>query len=317
LPSFESTIAEIEAQNTDIPSYISDLNSQVFDEVSQENSVFVGAGDSLCSAMWIERLHNFKPRALDPNDLFRNPVVSQGKVTHFISVSGRTKSNIEAATAVGGIARRKIALTASPQSLLAKCCSKTIQLKFEKSSGLTPGTNSFTASLLACYRIFAKIPEQINLGQMFSHAKKWAQSQSENAVAVHFVASGHLFPIAMYGAAKVFEFTGCKADYQITEEFSHMNLFSLDKRDLILILRGEQNDSNALKLADELQDAGYYAQVLNLTEHASQPLHIAISGAIHMQHFALNMALRMGLAQPAFLENEKLLGISNKMIYFD
>ncbi len=47
-----------------------------------------------------------------------------------------------------------------------------------------------------------------DLSRILSRAKNWADSQSENAETVHFVAGGILFPIALYGSAKVFEFTG-------------------------------------------------------------------------------------------------------------
>lgn len=317
LASFETTIEEIEAQKTDIPSYGSYLNSLNLDETLPDGSVFVGAGDSLACAMFMERSQGFRPRSSDPSELYRNPEICRGKVTHFISVSGRTKSNIEAATLVGGIAKRKIAITANSQSVLARSCSKVIELRFTKLSDLTPGTGSFTASLLACYRIFNKIPVSMDLQLILSKAKMWAGSQNENPDAVHFVASDHLFPIASYGAAKVMEISGCRADCQITEEFSHINLFSLDKKDLVIIIKGGSGDWRELKLANELNRDGYCAQLLQVGSASTTTLEEAICGAIHSQCLALNMAIRRGLNQPAFLENQKLLGLSNRMIYFD
>jgi glutamine---fructose-6-phosphate transaminase (isomerizing) len=312
---FETTIQEIEAQPADIPNFAETLNSISAEEMVPEETLFVGAGDSLAASMFIERQYKFRPRSIDPSELYRNPEVSKGKTTFFVSVSGRTKSNIEAATRIGGIARRKVAMTANPQSPLARVCSKTIELKFSKSTGLTPGTNSFTASLLACYRQFAKFPEFPSLSPIMEKAKKWAERQTENPDAVHFVASGFLFPIAMYGAAKIFEFCGGRADYQITEEFSHLNLFSFYTRDLAIILQSDPTDSTASKLADELNRQGYCAQLLDFSQY-TDPLFSAVSASIYMQYIALNMALRAGLEQPAFLKNDKLLGISNRMIYF-
>ncbi len=315
MPSFESTIQEIEAQLEDLPSYASYLNSISIEKTDPAEALFVGAGDSLACARYIERLMNFKPRSMDPYDLFKAPEISRGKVVHFISVSGRTKSNIEAASSVKGVARDTVAITANPESPLAKICSRILELKFSKASGLTPGTNSFTASLLACYRLFHKLPDVFNLGAFSRHAKDWGESHSENAETVHFLSSGELFPIAMYGAAKVFEFVGGKADYQLTEEFSHLNLFSMNEKDLVVILNDGTKDSTEVKLSEELNRGGFCAQLLSLDEGTSTQLEMAISGAIHMQYFALNMALRKGVNQPAFLENQKLLQLSNRMIY--
>jgi len=312
---FESTIKEIEAQQTDLLSFASELNSINISQIDPGASIFVGAGDSLACAMFVERLSNLRPRSMDPYEIYNIPEIARGKDVHFISVSGRTKSNVEAASTIEGIARNTVAITANPDSPLALNCSKVLEIKFTKAPGITPGTNSFTTSLLPCCRLFNKIPEISDLTGIFTRAKRWAESQSENADAVHFVSTGFLYPIAMYGSAKVFEFTGQRSDYQLTEEFSHLNLFCLRKEDLVVILRDGDKDLVATRLAHELNHEGYCAQVLEFKEPGMSSLEVAISGAIHMQYFALNMALRNGLEQPAFLSNQNLLQISNKMIY--
>ena len=74
---------------------------------------------------------------------------------------------------------------------------------------------------------------------------------------IHFVSTGCLYPIAMYGAAKVFEFTGDRADYQLTEEFSHMNLFSMSDDDCVILMKSDENDLTAGKLNQELGQSGF------------------------------------------------------------
>lgn len=313
--SFESTIREIEAQKVDIPSYASYLNSFSIENVDPSNSIFVGAGDSLACAKFIKRMMGFKPRSFDPYDLKRNREACRGKKVYFISVSGRTRANVEAAAAVRDTASETIAITANTDSPLSKACKSTLALRFTKAEGITPGTNSFTACLLACSRLFGPLPESFDLNSMFDRATRWAESHSESAETVHFVGTGYLFPIAMYGAAKVFEFTGGRADYQLTEEFSHLNLFTLNEKDFVVILKEGIEDLTAVKLSEELNQEGYCAHYLSLEEGANRKLEAAIYGAICMQYFALKMALRKGLDQPAFLENQKLLQISNRMIY--
>jgi len=72
-----------------------------------------------------------------------------------------------------------------------------------------------------------------------------------------------------------------------------------------------------LKLSEELNHNRYCAELLDLGIPFANRLENAIAYSIFFQYFALNMALRKGLVQPAFLENKELLQISNRMIYFD
>ncbi|HYB03110.1 MAG TPA: SIS domain-containing protein [Nitrososphaerales archaeon] len=313
--SFDSTIGEIEAQQKDLPEYARYLNALSLDPIDSGEPIFVGAGDSLACAQFIERLKNFAPRSMDPYELSQNPLFARDKIVFFISVSGRTRSNIEAARAVEGIAKETVAITANQDSQLAKTCSKTIQLKFRKLPGVTPGTNSFTSSLLACSRMFGSIHAQFDLVPRMARANHWAERHSENAETVHFLATGFLFPIAFYGAAKLPEFLGERAEYQLTEEFSHVNLFSMTKKDLAIILK-YGSDPVGAKLCEELNCQGFCAELLDLKEPGTDPLEAAVTYSIYFQYFALNAALRKGLRGPAFLENSVLLEISNKMIYF-
>jgi glutamine---fructose-6-phosphate transaminase (isomerizing) len=313
--SFDSTIREIEAQQNDLPEYSRYLNALSHDRINSGESIFVGAGDSLACAQFIERLRNFEPRAMDPYELAQNPQIARDKTVFFISVSGRTKSNIEAASAINGIAKETVAITTNSESQLAKLCSSIIQLKFTKLPGVTPGTNSFTSSLLACSRLFGSIGAEFDLDSKMAAARHWAENHSENAKTVYFLASGFLYPIAFYGSAKLPEFSGERAEYQLIEEFSHMNLFSMTKKDLAIILK-QGSDPKAAQLCEELNRRGYCAELLELDEPNADPIEVAVTYSIYFQYFALNAALRKGLSKPAFLENPSLLDISNNMIYF-
>ncbi len=305
---------EIEAQVKDIPDYLQFLDSMSWEKIKPEHAILVGAGDSLACTNFIERLTSFSAKSLDPYDLLQNYSIATGKIVYFISVSGRTRSNVEAAKRIKKLAKTTIAVTVNPESPIAKICSGVLPLRFSKDPGLTPGTNSFTASLMACSRIFGMSPRDSNLEETINHAKEWASRRSEISGMIHFVSSGCFYPIGMYGAAKVFEFAGEKADYQLTEEFSHMNLFSMTDDDSVIIIKSDESDSTAGKLNEELVNQGYDSQILDF-KSGNNPLEHAISCAIHLQYLALNLAKSKGLKQPAFLQNDRLLGISNKMIY--
>ncbi len=314
--SFDSTIGEIEAQQKDLPKYAEYLNSLSLDPIEPAEAILVGAGDSLACAQFVERWKRFQSRSFDPYELSQNPEVAREKKVYFISASGRTKSNIEAAESVRMFASETTAITANPVSPLSKVCSSTLPLKFTKLSGVTPGTNSFTSSLLACARLFGPVPSLINLRELERQAKLQAESHSENAETAYFLASGFLYPIAFYGATKLREIAGERGEYQLTEEFSHMDLLSLKKTDLILLLQSEE-DSRTAQLAKELYNGGYCAELLKLADGLKDPVITAIIFSIYFQYFALSSAIRKGLNEPFFLKDSKLLNISSKMIYFD
>lgn len=315
---FGSTINEIEAQENDLKRYISYIRSLKIESIKPEEVVFCGAGDSFACAKFAERLMNFKPRAFDPYDVILYPEVVRDKKVFFLSVSGRTRSNILAAKAAKGRgARETIAITADPKSELATCCTDIIELKFSKSEGLTPGTNSFTCSLLACAMLF-KNPPRFDVKEMIENAKAWAAGVSDSSNSVyHFVGSGSFYAIGIYGAAKIFEFAGGIADYQLTEEFSHMNLFSLQRgeADKVIILRVGLNDQKATSLDAYLNANGIASFLIPIRLEKEHVLERAVSYSIALQYLALNVARNRGLQRPAFLLDQKRLAISNKMIY--
>ncbi len=315
---FDATIRQIEAQEDDLVRYISFVKSLKMESVKPEDTVFCGAGDSFACAKFAERLMNFKPRAFDPYDVVLYPEVVRDKKVFFISVSGRTKSNILAAKAAKRRgAREVIAITANPESELARSCSETIELRFSKSHGLTPGTNSFTTALIACGMLF-KNPPKLDVKEMLESAKAWALEVTNSpSAAYHFVGSGSFYAVAIYGAAKIFEFAGGVADYQLTEEFSHLNLFSLQKgkTDQVVILRFGANDERAVSLDAYLTANRIKSVFVPIRAEKEHVLQRAVSYSIAIQCLALNVARSRGLQGPAFLLDQERLQISSKMIY--
>ena len=131
---------------------------------------------------------------------------------------------------------------------------------------------------------------------------------------VHFVGSGKYYPLAMYGCAKLFEFMGASADYQLVEEFSHMNLFTVQENDCVAILGEGTTDRRALELNSRLENAGVISSLLEFDEKLDE-IAQAVFYAIQLQYFALQLAQMRGFTQPAFLERRSLLKVSSKMIY--
>src|SRR5207245_3289269 len=97
------------------------------------------------------------------------------QTTHvIISVSDKTKTNIELARKSKRMSRETIAVTANPESPLAKECDQTLQLKYRTAGVLTSGTVSFTTSLLACALLLGSLPRTVQIKTALTNVGRWA-----------------------------------------------------------------------------------------------------------------------------------------------
>src|SRR5712692_6512233 len=79
-----------------------------------EGSIFVGAGDSYAAALAGFYASKGGCMGLDPYTVATDPEITKGREVFFISVSGRTSSNLLAARRVRRLAKKTTALTAVP-----------------------------------------------------------------------------------------------------------------------------------------------------------------------------------------------------------
>jgi fructoselysine-6-P-deglycase FrlB-like protein len=308
---------EIRYQIDDLPAfsrYLGSLGMPPDSERSGTNCIFVGAGDSFAAARGAEYLSGFRARALDPYDLSHNPKIADGKHVYVISVSGRTRTNVEAAKAADGLARRVTAITSDARSALAETCDDVIELRFRKTGAVTPGTASFTSTLLACYSRVRELPVIPDLRQVFDDCVKWSDTIRLPAIGTVFiVGTGLGYCTAIYGAAKIFEVLGSKSQYQATEQFSHMELFSLSEGDFVLLIPASWEDKKAAQLESLLAGGGWNVAKTSLIE-GDEVLH-SILTSMQLQVLVWRTALRLGLEECSFKKKEKQLHISNTMIY--
>jgi hypothetical protein len=308
---------EIKYQIDDLPAYsryLRSLDAPPDLERTGNNCIFVGAGDSFAAAKAAEYLSGFRARALDPYDLLLKPTTIEGKHLFVISVSGRTRTNIEAAKAAHGIARRVTAITSDVRSALAEACDDVIELRFRKTGAVTPGTVSFTTTLLACYSRVRELPAMPDLGWAFDSSVKWSDTiELPTAGTVFIVGTGLGYCMTIYGAAKIFEVLGSKSQYQATEQFSHMELFSLSEGDFVLLIPAPEADVKAAQLEDTLTHGGWKVAKTSLNE-GDEVVH-SILTSMQLQVLVWRTALRLGLEEFSFKKKEKHLRISDKMIY--
>ena len=272
---------------------------------SLKNTIFTGSGDSLVSAMLAEVISDFAARAFDPLDLLKNKQYSADKSVYFVSISGKTISNIK----VAKTAKKSIAITSNPDSKLAKVCHETILLSSPNSDVFTAGSISFLESALTCISLVKdiKIPNNDTIFKKALHDAK----KSGFTKRIFVLGNLTTFPLAMYCAAKFYEILGYDAHYERIEQFSHMELFSAQKNDTVIIFE-EKNQHNT-QLARNLKKVG-----LNVI-HPYFESKNKISQVLYYTYFSqllpLFEAKKKGQRDCHFVMAKKLRSVSDNMIY--
>lgn len=264
-------------------------------------AVFTGSGDSLAAAMLAEALSDYLVRAADPLEIYRNPGIVRDKDLYVISVSGRTITNIRLAKRFGCTA-----ITAHADSDLAKASGQIIPLTFPMSDVLTAGSASFLNSALVCMSLVRPIP--------LDDAPRILEQAGQDAAGVHnggrvfFVGNQYTFPVAMYAAAKMYEIHGSYAHYSRTEQFAHMELFSVRPGDTVILF--ENAGPRTHLLTESLESGGIRCIITN--SGLSDPVDSILYHISYSQHLPLGGLDR---DEVYFMESDHLRGISDSLIY--
>ena len=301
-----STIAAFEKEIKLQVSFVQDFVSQKQLSIpTQKQAIFCGTGDSFVSAQLAEVFSDFRARALDPLDLFKNKKLAKNKNLYLISISGNTISNIKLAK----ITKNTIAITTNPQSRLARACRKSILLQYPNSGIFTAGSISFLASALTCISLVSEVKIR-NVSRIY----KKAETQGEKirlGGKVFLLGNIHTFPVAMFGAAKLYEVAGLDAHYERIEEFSHMGLFSAKRGDTVIIFE-EKNKYNS-KLASGLKKYGLH--VVHLSPNTKNIQEIVLFFVFVSECIALYHAKKKNQKDCFFVTAKKLREASSSMIY--
>lgn len=307
--TIEAFEREIKYQVTDLKKFLGSSNIKCIERGQQERCIFTGAGDSYAVALIAELASDNRINCIDPMDVCINPSVLKGKFLYTISVSGRTSANIEAAKVANKVAERIIAITADANSKLANICDEVIELKFRSSGIQTAGSIGFTACMLACLALVRNVHIS-NIKQLFKQAEKSADNITVNDN-MYLVGSWITYPLAIYGSAKMYEVFGIKAQYAMLEQFCHMELFSLKKSDMVLLLPADEN-KNASELSKKLINSDY--NVIVLEPYGNNLEEKLLYHAMLLQLIALKNAKKRHLTDCYFV-NTDLRDISSSLIY--
>jgi len=306
---------EIHNQVEDLPAFARELGKDDrFRHVDPSRMIFTGSGDSFASSLFAHYLSEMRASAADPYELQLYPQAYRSKTVFITSVSGRTRTNVQLARKVKGVAKKRVAITANPKSPLAKECDDLIQLRYRTGGILTSGTASFSASLVAVASLIRQLPKLDSLPTMERRAAEWARP-----LRVHprgeflFVGSWTGYSLAMYAAFKIHEVLGLSAQYQHTEQLGHSQLFSLQEKSDNLLFLSASSDKKTSEVFRVLSKSGFNAYLLK--SGVRDPILAALQVMFCLQHLALYFGRKMGLQECAFLTDKKRLALSSRLIY--
>ncbi len=305
---------EIEKQPEDLALFAKQLTKNPITQLDPSRTIFTGSGDSYAAALWAEALSNGSARAEDSYELSRTLGMAANRNIVLISASGRTRANVELARKLKGQAKKRIAVTSNPESPLARICDASIILQYGNSGRLTSGTTSFTSGLLACARLVGRPLHTANLEALLSRAMERARNVKLSTQGLSlFIGSGIGRGLAEYGACKVEEVLGARAQAQYPEQVGHAQLFSLDpSRDKILWVDSGRTGKGS-DVARRMRRYGFKSHRVSATGKSVVAKSLAIS--FQLQYLALLNAKRRGMKECAFLQDRKLLELSNRLIY--
>lgn len=277
---------------------------------SPRGSVFVGAGDSYAAALAGFYASGGRCIALDPYALASEPEAADGAEVFFISVSGRTSSNVLASAKVRGFARKTVAITAVEHSPLAKSTDETVWLPLNYVPRTT-GLLSFTLSAMAVLKVVG-IMGSCDFQRIFDEARADCRRLELADGTTYFLGNHLAHAAAIYSSAKVHEVLGGRAHAEALEEFSHMELFSLASSDAVNLFSAFDPMGMSGKLRDALSKEGFRAAVVPARgRSAAESFFHSVFVA---QLWCLAEAGKMGLAKPRFLRTKRLR-LSDSMIY--
>jgi fructoselysine-6-P-deglycase FrlB-like protein len=311
--SFQATLASVAKELKEQPSLLRSFRgSAPWSKLGgSDDPILVGAGDSYAASICMSFLAGPRIVALDPYSLAESIAWAKARHVYIISISGETTSNIELVRRLKGVAKDTVAITCNPKSRLAAVADDVVELPF-KPRGKSPGIASFTLSLAAALKVCG-IDSAFDFGAVFSRAaveSKRIRVSSRRGV-THYAGNNEAFGASTYGAAKIYEFLGGRAQASLLEEFSHMPLFSLSASDRVNVIESPEGDKGE-QLCERLKRGGFATSLIRPEGNRVERLYLLIFA---MQMAAINAARREGRKTPYFLTAKKKLKISDEMIY--
>jgi fructoselysine-6-P-deglycase FrlB-like protein len=302
-------MTSIESLKLDFNSQIKQLynihNRKLFDDC-----IYVGSGDSYVAGLIAEYLTSHKCRCYSPSDLFNSRFIKD-KTYCFISVTGKTKANIEVARRASQAGVKTVAVTSTRKSELAQICDEIVVPEIKRTDTPTAGFGTFVGNVVACLQIAGlTIPQKFDIwhenGVKLSH--RLLKSFTIPEETLFLLGNNTLYALALYASLQVAEFFGSTAIAHKLEEFCHSPIFGLKKSHCIWILG--QNDEQIRRRLNRLGLHFSYIEFYN--KDIFTQLFVSI---FFVQNLILLLAEKYGYTELQYVVMKDVLKASSDIIY--
>ena len=281
--------------------------SQISCRKKSENCIFVGSGDSFVAGLIAEYISNHKCKCYSPADLTRSKFI-ENMTYYFISVSGRTRSNIEVARRATKAGVKTVAVTFDPTSELAKACNEIISLKSIMTNTTTSYT-AFTANVVICLQLAGmSIPPKFEMW----HRNGAALSSRFHHFCIpkgvlHILGNDVFYPLAIYASLKMAEFFGVTSLPYRMEEFCHSPLFGIKPSHTLWIL-GRTEDITCNKFKN-LKNGYNFFELKN-----PDPVSELFEAIFFLQGYIVLLCEKHNFSELKYVLMKKVLAISSEII---
>ncbi len=290
--------------------YTEQINSlgKVSTRKKSKNCIFVGSGDSYVAGLIAENVSNHHCKCYSPADLMRSKFM-ENMTYYFISVTGRTRSNIEIARLATKAGAKTVAVTFDPTSELAKVCNEIYTLKTSTTNTST-SYGTFTTNVATCLELAGiSIPRKfqrwhrngMDLVSRFNHV-------SFPKHVLHILGNDVFYPLAIYASLKMTEFFGVTTIPNKMEEFCHTPVFGIKPSHAIWIL-GRTEDSTSHKLGNLKNEFNFFE--LKNPDLLSE----LFESIFFLQGFMLLLCEKYDFTELKYVLMKKILTISSDIIY--
>jgi glucosamine--fructose-6-phosphate aminotransferase (isomerizing) len=248
-----------------------------------DGAVLTGSGDSYLAPLALQyaaRLHAGTPVAVLPAmEAAHYLPFSRDALVMAISVSGEARRTIAAARAARAAGAFVVAVSARPESTLARTAARCLVLEAPSRSRRTPHTTDFLTTLLAVAVVVEALAggrlEPLDelpslVGDLVAQLEEPCHALARDLAACTrftFLGAGPSFAVAHYGAAKLWEAGGIEAHAFELEEFAHGPHFLVEAGDpVVLVAPPGRSAARAREIADGLGEVSARAVALPVTE---------------------------------------------------
>lgn len=299
----------IERLRQDFDSQKSEL-ATIHNEKLFEDCIFVGSGDSFVAGLITEYMTDHRCICSSPSDLF-NSKFGDNKTYCFVSVSGRTRSNIDVARRAAMSGADTIAVTMNPRSELARVCKNIVPLLISRSNTPTAGFSTFVANVVTCLQLAGvKVPQKFNTwhNNGIKLARKVLESMTVPNQPVFILGNNILYALALYGSLQIAEFFGSTAIAHKLEEFCHSPIFGIRKAQYIWML-GHNEEKISKRISKLGLDMSYF-------ELYNKDIFTQLFESIFfLQSLMLLLAEKYGYTELQYVMMKDILAASSDLIY--